>query len=208
MYARDAAELGPKVAFVGRLAEYCYLNMDEVVARALSAFLQGCAPMPAENVIAVVVTYNRKELLRGSLRALLARRGRSTRSWWSTTPVPTAPRPCWPKSSRRSPCSPSTTTPAAPAASTMAPAGPTSTAPTGFGSWTTTFGSTHDALSALLQTHAEIVRSGSQDRLVMVPVRIIADGSPCEIPGTKTGLGHPFCLPTRWTGRANRVKQN
>ena len=37
-YERLAAERDPNVTFVGRLARYQYLNMDQVTAQTLSAF--------------------------------------------------------------------------------------------------------------------------------------------------------------------------
>ena len=43
-YADDAAQIGDKVLFAGRLADYCYYNMDQACGRALSLFNKKIVP--------------------------------------------------------------------------------------------------------------------------------------------------------------------
>jgi UDP-galactopyranose mutase len=43
LYEEEAAKLNGSVVFAGRLADYQYYNMDQVVARALSVFDQEVA---------------------------------------------------------------------------------------------------------------------------------------------------------------------
>lgn len=72
----------------------------------------------SERVCAVIVTYNRKALLRECLKAVLSQTRPRTTSWWWTTLPPTAPPRCSKKSSPRWRSSASPKTRAGPGGST------------------------------------------------------------------------------------------
>ena len=102
LYERYAALAAAEhdVTFVGRLARYQYLNMDQVVAQALSSFAatfsgeRQLAYASEPLVTALIAAYNAEPFIeRGAATARSARTGRPTgwRSSSSTTARPTAP---------------------------------------------------------------------------------------------------------------------
>ena len=77
LYARYRAEADrlDDTHFVGRLAQYQYLNMDQVVEQSVERFSRDSETVPEnkpERIAAIVVTYNRKQLLGECLDSLLA----------------------------------------------------------------------------------------------------------------------------------------